>query len=114
MKVRVILAILLLFCFVSSLSIAMQNHGDKEIKIDGGKKGAITFPHHLHQDTIGDCNVCHSIFPKKKGAIKNSIAAKMLKKKQVMTKTCLKCHRANKKAGKNHGPTKCSACHVKE
>jgi len=114
MKVRVVLTILLIFCFVSSLAIAMQNHGDKEIKIDGGKKGTISFPHHMHQDTIKDCNVCHSIFPKAKGAIKDSIAQKKLKKKQVMNKTCLKCHRAKKKAGEDHGPTSCLACHVKE
>ena len=114
MKVRVMLVVLLIFCFVSSVAIAVQNQGSKEIKIDGGKRGAVNFPHHMHQDEIGDCNVCHSIFPKFKGAIKESIADKKLKKKQVMNKTCLKCHKDNKKAGKDHGPTSCSACHVKE
>ncbi len=114
MKVKIVLAVLLILCFVGSAAVAIQNQGGKEIKIDGGKKGAVSFPHHLHQNTIGDCNVCHSIFPKSKGAIKDLIAQKELKKKQVMNKTCLKCHRANKKAGKDHGPTSCSACHVKE
>jgi hypothetical protein len=42
-------------------------------------------------------------------AIKNGI----IKKKQLMTKTCLKCHRDNKKAGKAYGPVKCSGCHIK-
>jgi hypothetical protein len=113
-KVKTGLAVLLIFCFVSTVAVAVQNQGSKELKIDGGNKGDINFPHHLHQDTIGDCTVCHSIFPKSKGAIKDLIAQKELKKKQVMNKTCLKCHRANKKAGKDHGPTSCSACHVKK
>ena len=113
MKVKIILTVLLILCFVGSAAVAIQNQGGKELKIDGGKKGDISFPHHMHQDAIGDCNVCHSIFPKSKGAIKDLIAQKELKKKQVMNKTCLKCHRANKKAGKDHGPTSCSACHVK-
>lgn len=113
MKKRVILAVLLIFCLISTAAIAVQNRGSKEIKIDSGKKGAVCFSHHLHQDIIQDCNLCHSIFPKEKGAIKDAIARKKLKKKQVMNKTCLKCHREMKKAGEDHGPTSCSACHVK-
>ncbi len=114
MKIKTVLTVLLILCFVGSAAVAIQNEGSKEIKLDGGKKGAVSFPHHMHQNTIEDCNVCHSLFPKSKGAIKESIAKKKLKKKQIMKKTCLKCHRANKKAGEAHGPTKCSSCHVKE
>jgi hypothetical protein len=113
MKVRVVLAILLIFSSMVTVAIAVQNIGSKDISIDGGKKGDVSFPHHMHQNTIGDCNVCHSFFPKSKGAIKDSIALKKLKKKQVMNKACLKCHRANKKAGKAHGPTKCAMCHMR-
>ncbi len=111
MKIKIVW--ILMFCFVSAAAIAVENKGGREIKIDGGKKGAIIFSHHMHQDTIGDCSVCHSIFPKSKGAIKDAITQKKLKKKQVMKKTCIKCHKAMKKAGKDHGPTSCSACHVK-
>ena len=114
MKIRVVWTVLLIFCFISSAAVAVQNQGSKEIKLDGGKKGPISFAHHLHQDIVGDCNVCHSIFPKEQGAIKDLIVQKELKKKQVMNKTCLKCHRAKKKAGEDHGPTACSACHIKE
>jgi hypothetical protein len=31
----------------------------------------------------------------------------------VMNKTCLKCHRNLKKAGKAYGPVSCSKCHTK-
>jgi len=98
---------------MGTTAVAVQNRGNKEIKIDGGKRGSVSFFHHMHQNMIKDCSVCHSLFPKSKGAIKNTIAEKKLKKKQVMTTVCLKCHKDYKKAGKAHGPTKCSACHVK-
>ena len=114
MKTRIILTILLLSFLVGAVVVAAQNQGNKEIKIDGGKRGAITFPHHLHQDVLGNCNACHSIFPKSPGAIKELIVKKELKKKQVMNKTCIKCHKEKKKAGENAGPTRCSECHVKE
>jgi hypothetical protein len=36
-----------------------------------------------------------------------------LKPKHVMNKMCIKCHRAEKKAGNPSGPLTCSKCHVK-
>lgn len=113
MKVKKFLAALLILCFVGSAAVAAKNQGGKEFKIDGGNKGDVSFPHHLHQDIIGDCNVCHSIFPKSKGAIKDHIAKKILKKKQVMKESCLKCHKEKRNAGEAHGPIKCAACHKK-
>ncbi|WP_413837302.1 cytochrome c3 family protein [Desulfobacula sp.] len=47
------------------------------------------------------------------GALTKSKKTGVLKKKQVMNKTCLKCHRNNKKTGKAYGPVKCSGCHIK-
>ncbi|MBU8910011.1 MAG: cytochrome c family protein [Desulfobacterales bacterium] len=100
--------------FMIGISVASQDQGAKKINLDGGAKGAIDFPHHVHQAAVGDCDVCHSSFPKVTGAIKDLKNQKQLKKKQVMTKTCLKCHRAKKKAGEKTGPVSCSGCHVKK
>ena len=105
--------LLVLVVFTGAEVFAMPNHGKEEINIDGGKKGNIDFPHRMHQDILGDCNICHAVFPKKPGIIKELKAQKKLKKRQVMNKTCLKCHKSMKKAGKETGPTNCSQCHVK-
>ena len=80
----------------------LKNHGViKEITIE---KGEVNFPHYLHHDTIGDCNVCHDLFPKTAGIIKDLKEQKKLKKKQVMNKTCIKCHKAKRNAGEKTGP----------
>ncbi len=105
--------LLVMVIFTGAVVFAMPNHGKEEINIDGGKKGNIDFPHLIHQDILGDCNICHAVFPKKAGIIKELKAQKKLKKRQVMTKICLNCHKSMKKAGKETGPTNCSQCHVK-
>ena len=99
--------------FMSVYAWAGTDRGDAQINIHGGKKGDVPFPHHLHQDALGDCMVCHDLFAKEKAAIKKSVAMGALKKKQVMNKTCIKCHRKQKKAGKPFGPVSCNACHKK-
>jgi hypothetical protein len=113
MKAATIVVIMAIFIFTGAIAVAVQNAGSRDIRLDGGKKGPIDFPHHLHQNAIGDCNACHSVFPQKPGIIKKLKLQKELKSKQVMNKTCLKCHRAQKRAGKKTGPTKCAQCHVK-
>ncbi len=87
--------------------------GASHMIIDGGSKGKVNFDHGHHQKYIGDCNICHTIFPKSEGAIVDLKRKGELKRKQVMNKLCLKCHRAEKMAGNPHGPTTCSKCHVR-
>jgi hypothetical protein len=97
----------------SSLASATQNKGPETIKLDGGSRGKISLPHQTHQNTLKDCNACHTVFPQKIGSIKALKADGKLKKKFVMNKLCIKCHRAEKKAGRTSGPVKCSDCHIK-
>ncbi len=113
MKFRTIIVMAALIIFSVVVAVATQSSGHEEVKLDGGNRGMIDFPHHLHQSAIDDCNTCHAVFPKVQGSIKTLKTQGKLKKKQVMNKTCLKCHRAMKKAGEDTGPTKCSACHIK-
>ena len=113
MKAKIIGVIIGVVFLTSAIAAAVQNQGAKNIKLDGGNRGIVPFPHHLHQNVINDCNACHSIFPKTAGIIKDLKQQGKLKKKQVMNKTCIKCHKAKKKAGVKAGPTKCSQCHVK-
>ncbi len=113
MKAGTVVSVVAALIFTGTIAIAVQNHGNENIQLDGGKKGTVNFPHHIHQDTIGDCAICHAVFPKKPGIIKKLKVQKKLKSKQVMNKTCLKCHRERKKAGERTGPTKCSQCHSK-
>ncbi len=113
MRARTIMFVSALIIFSCAIAFAVQNQGGKDIKIDGGKKGVVEFPHHQHQNQIDDCNKCHGVFPQTPGSIQVLIADGKLKKKQVMNKTCLKCHKTMKKAGEKTGPVKCSACHIK-
>ena len=112
MTQKVFLLVSLLF-FLSAVSSVAMDRGSTSIEINGGPKGNITFPHHEHQDLLGDCKICHDIFPQKKGAIADSVAKGDLKKKQVMNKTCIQCHRDRKKAGQSFGPVNCNDCHKK-
>lgn len=92
---------------------AGQDTGRKEMVLEGGKSGPVPFGHHLHQTVVGDCQVCHKDFPQQEGALEQAKAQGKLKKKQVMNKTCVKCHRGKKKAGESHGPVSCKTCHRK-
>ncbi|OEU66483.1 MAG: cytochrome C [Desulfobacterales bacterium PC51MH44] len=107
--------VLIVFGLLFSVAMAseVQNRGASDITLDGGKKGNVNFPHHMHQDNIKDCQVCHDLFPQKLGIIQDLKNQGKLKKKQVMNNKCLKCHKAKKKAGEEAGPTKCTECHIK-
>jgi len=107
-----------LICFILAgvffaPTIIFAGQGQKEISLYGGKSGNILFPHHMHQAVVNDCQVCHVDFPQKKGALGTAKKSGDLKKKQVMNKTCLKCHRALKKAGEKAGPTSCKKRHIR-
>lgn len=112
MKNRMVLllaGILLLSSFVN----ANQNKGPETILMDGGSRGKVMLPHLTHQNTLKDCNICHTIFPQKTGSVQSLKAEGKLEKKIVMNKLCIACHRAEKKAGKPSGPVSCSDCHSK-
>lgn len=94
-------------------SVATQNKGAKNIELPGGKRGNVPFPHHQHQEKLGDCEICHSVFPQDSGIIEKLKADGKLKQKYVMNKLCTKCHKEKKKAGQKTGPTTCSKCHIK-
>ena len=108
---------IVVFCagvlLASSLVIAAQNQGPAAIEMDGGSRGKVPLPHLTHQKVLQDCNACHSIFPQKMGSIQTMKAEGSLKSKHVMNKLCIKCHRAEKKAGRKAGPVRCSDCHVR-
>jgi c(7)-type cytochrome triheme protein len=94
-------------------SMATQNKGAENLELNGGSRGNVPFPHRQHQDQIGDCKICHSVFPQKTGSIKELKTEGTLKKKYVMNKLCTKCHKEKKRAGQKSGPTTCTKCHIK-
>ncbi len=108
-----VLTLCLALAAVPAQTATSDRKGPETLFIDGGSKGNITLPHREHQEDLKDCKICHSIFPKKGGGINAMKDDGALKKKQVMNKLCLKCHRALKKADKEAGPTSCSGCHKK-
>jgi hypothetical protein len=94
-------------------AVAVAGQGPESIDIYGGRSGNVPFPHAQHQDRIKDCNICHSVFPQKTGAIQQMKAEGTLKPKKVMNLQCIKCHKQEKRAGKPHGPVTCTTCHMK-
>lgn len=111
-SIAIIVALIVMAVAVLTAA-ASENRGKAEMILDGGKTGTVAFSHHLHQDWVQDCQVCHKDFDKKEGALDAAKAAGTLKKKQVMNATCIACHRAKKKAGEAAGPVSCKACHKK-
>lgn len=107
-KVVILIAVFLL---VSTL-IWAQNKGAKQIIINGGTTGNVTFKHQLHQDSLGDCKLCHNLIPQTPGIIKKLKDEGKLEKKKVMNQ-CQKCHREKTNAGLKTGPVTCKGCHVK-
>jgi hypothetical protein len=99
--------------FVSTLGLAAENKGAEKIQIDGGSRGAVPFMHHTHQDRLGDCNICHTMFPQQSQSLASLKESGQMKPKDVMNKLCIKCHKAEKNAGNNAGPTTCSKCHIR-
>lgn len=93
--------------------LGAQNRGAKELHLTGGSRGEVVFPHANHQKRL-DCKVCHTLFPQAKGSVEKLKAEGKLKGKQVMNKLCIKCHKAEKRAGKPAGPTTCVKCHQRK
>ena len=119
MKFRLLLLLAsgMLFLIAGSIALSSapaENKGAAEIKLPGGTRGLVPFPHHRHQDKLGDCEICHSLFPQKAGIIKELKEQGKLKKKYVMNKLCTKCHKEKKSEGLKSGPTECAKCHIKE
>jgi len=104
----VIAASVLLF---STLLWAL-NKGAKEIILPGGTTGSVTVKHLVHQNALGDCNLCHSLFPQTAGIVQKLKDEGKLEKKKVMNQ-CQKCHREKVNAGVKSGPVTCKECHVK-
>ena len=90
--------------------LQMENKGEAQMVIYGGKTGNVPFPHHAHMSATTDCMPCHKLFPQEKDAVEKMKKEGRLKKKLVM-KTCQKCHRKTKKAGEKSGPIGCKDCH---
>ena len=117
MKVKLFIIVVSLAVIAAGLataaSMANQNKGAESVDLPGGNRGKVPFPHHQHQEKLGDCKICHSVFPQESGIIEKLKAEGKLKKKHVMNKLCTKCHKETKKAGRKAGPTTCSKCHIK-
>lgn len=110
----VALALLLLPALLDSgAGLAGEPRGAERMELFGGSRGAVPFPHALHQERLPDCMVCHDLFDQAPGSIQTLVQDGALRAKQVMNTQCVKCHRAERRAGRSTGPITCSKCHVK-
>ena len=73
MKLRLILLLISIIALpagaMTAGSMASQNKGAENIKMEGGKRGNVPFPHWQHQAKLNDCQVCHTVFPQEAGSI---------------------------------------------
>ena len=114
MMMRYLPMTLALIVLMAMTALAVENKGAEIVLLDGGKRGRVTFHHHLHQNILKECQLCHEIFPQEKDAIQRLKSEGRLAKKQVMNKLCIKCHKALAREGKPSGPKTCKKCHHKE
>jgi hypothetical protein len=101
-------AIVILF----STFVWAQNKGPAEVVIPGGTTGDVPLKHHLHQKVLGDCNLCHNLFPQKGGMVQKLKDEGKLEKKKLMNQ-CQRCHREKANDGLKSGPVTCKTCHSK-
>ena len=113
MRVKLLATLIFAVLSFATIGIAVENKGAKELEMPGGVRGNVPFPHHRHQNALGNCDVCHTLFPQVRGSIEKLKAGGKLKKKHIMNTLCTKCHRERIKAGKNSGPISCNTCHHK-
>jgi hypothetical protein len=109
LRVMVFTFAILLAAFIT----VAQEKGAENMDLDGGSRGKVPFPHHIHQNVLKDCNLCHAVFGQEAGVIEKMKSEGKLKKKQVMNKMCTKCHKERKKAREKTGPVTCNQCHVR-
>ncbi len=110
---HIALAAALLALLITAAAVASTENGAENMELDGGKRGKVPFPHRSHQEVLKDCNQCHDLFPQESGAIERLKKAGDLKKKQVMNKSCVKCHKVMKKSRGKAGPVTCAQCHIR-
>jgi hypothetical protein len=108
-----LLIVCISFAMVTVAWTAGENMGAEDMSLYGGNRGKVPFSHLSHQNRLGDCDKCHALFPQNQGSIEELKSKGQLKKKQVMNKLCIKCHKAEKLAGNKSGPTTCSKCHIR-
>lgn len=117
-----VLAVLMAVVLIGSLSPAINavspeaggeqsDKGAAMIQMESGRLPAVAFPHRQHQSRIDDCNVCHRMFPQKRGAIRSMQEEGELKKQAVMNDNCIACHKEKRKDGAPSGPLSCTGCH---
>jgi len=110
-SVLLLIGVLLIAVFAVAAEV---NKGAADITLNGATMGNIAFPHQEHQTALNDdCMACHDMFAQEAGVIDKLKAEDKLKKKEVMNKKCLNCHRAKKNEGVKTGPTSCTECHKK-
>jgi len=98
---------------LAAAAVQAVSQGPEQITIFGGSRGKVPFPHAQHQARLKDCTICHSLFPQEADAMKKMKEQGALKPKKVMNLQCIRCHKADRKAGQPHGPVTCNTCHIK-
>jgi hypothetical protein len=102
---------ILFFTGIAGSGGDVENKGAEIILLCGGKMRDVHFPHHRHQDVLGNWNICHELFSQRLGGIAELKSQGRLKRKQVMQEHCIDYHKKMKAAGRSAGPASCARCH---
>ena len=111
MKPLSVIPLLFISIFAFGPAIA-QNMGSEIILIQGGGLGNVTLTHLNHQIVLGDCDLCHNLFPQLSGSIERKKKEGKLIDKHVMEQ-CRTCHVQRSENAEKAGPTDCKGCHKK-
>jgi hypothetical protein len=110
---QAVMAVLLGLMLVADAPASEPEKGSEQIVLTGGASGDVAFPHRRHQQNLGACDTCHSLYPQEAGSIDRLKERNQLKPKTVMNQQCTSCHREKKRSGQSTGPTTCKGCHQK-
>jgi cytochrome c-type protein NrfB len=111
-KTKLMIALVLGLSLVPFKNLTGQDKGAATMMLQGGSLGVVAFNHHLHQTALGDCNLCHNLFPQVSGSIEKMKAEGKLKKREVMGQ-CQDCHKQKAASESKTLPVKCGECHKK-
>jgi cytochrome c-type protein NrfB len=111
-KTKLMIALVLGLSLVPFKNPTGQDKGAATMMLQGGSPGDVAFNHHLHQSALGDCNLCHNLFPRVSGSIEKMKVEGKLKKREVMGQ-CQGCHKQKVASGSKTFPVKCGECHKK-
>jgi len=105
-------------CFMlAGVVLAATDEIPETVTFEGGRKGAVEFPHVAHHDAGLECITCHHNMSAEQEIPDQACrechtADSEVKAMKAFHNNCIPCHRDENKENDLNLPTKCNECHV--